>query len=256
MKKQGRCWFAVFALIFAFGVAAPAGAFELGARAYAWFPDLKKSEIQTFTDGDINTKDVLGMGNKATYSAEVYGGVGSHHLSLMFTPFGYSDSAIIAAAMSYNGKTYPAGTAVQSDMAYSMFDLKYQYDLINTENVLAGFSLSGIAQAKYSTGSFKLNAAGTGFDQKKSFDSITPMIGLGAHVGLLANLLELRAQATGGGYDSGNYAYEGFADLSLTPFPFLDIHAGYKLLKQKMDVNSFKMDNFYTGPYVTLAVGF
>ena len=65
-----------------------------------------------------------------------------------------------------------------------------------------------------------MNAAGSGFDQKKSFDSVIPMIGFGAHIGLVANLLELRAQATAGGYGSDNYSYETLADLSLTPFPF------------------------------------
>jgi hypothetical protein len=82
------------------------------------------------------------------------------------------------------------------------------------------------------------------------------MIGVGAHIGLLANLLEMRAQVTGGGYSSGNYSYEALADLSLTPFPFLDIHAGYKLLQLKMDVNDYQMDTLYTGPYIGVSLGF
>jgi hypothetical protein len=260
MKKYGRNIILAFTVAFSLMVVAQANAFELGARAYVWFPDLKTSDIQStvagIQDSNINTKDMLGIGNKATYSAEVYGGVGSHHVSVMFTPFGYSSSNILAAAMKYNGVNYTPGTAVQSDLSYSMFDLKYQHDLINMENFLAGFSLGGIAQVKYSTGSFKLNAAGSGFDQSRSFNSVIPMIGVGAHIGLLANLLELRAQLTGGGYSSSNYSYEALADLSLTPFPFLDIHAGYKMVQLKMDTNGYAMDTLYTGPYVALTVGF
>jgi len=260
MKKNGKNLILIWAIVCSLTIAAHADAFELGARAFVWFPDLKTIDIQTTVSGlqgsDIDAKDMLGIGNKATFAVEAYGGVGRHHLSLMFTPFGYSDSAVLAAALNYNGVTYNAGTPVQSDLSYSMFDLKYQYDFIDMENILAGFSLAGIAQVKYSTGSFKLNAAGTGFDQKKSFDSVLPMLGVGTHIGLLANLLELRAQVTGGGYDSGNYAYEAMAELSVTPFPFLDIHAGYKMMKLKMDVNDYIMDSFYTGPYVGLAVGF
>jgi len=237
-----------------------ASAFEIGARAYVWFPDLKTSDIQTTIAGiqesNINAKDMLGIGNKATYSVEAYGGVGKHHVSFMFTPFGYSTDAVVSAALQYNGKSYPLGTPVHSDLSYSMFDLKYQRDLINLENILAGFSLGAIAQAKYSTGSFKLNAAAAGFDQSRSFDSVMPMIGLGAHIGILANLLELRAQATIGGTGSGNNTYEALADISLTPFPFLDIHAGYKMLQLKIDKNDYKMDTLYTGPYLALTVGF
>ena len=260
MMKYGKNFILACTIVFSLMVVAQANAFELGARAYVWFPELKTSDIQSTVNGiqdsNINTKDMLGIGNKATYSVEGYGGLGSHHVSLMFTPFGYSSSAILSSALKYNGVTYNSGTAVQSDLNYSMFDLKYQYDFINMENILAGFSLGGIAQIKYSTGSFKLNAAGSGFDQSKSFDSVIPMIGVGAHIGLLAKLLEFRAQLTGGGYNSGNYSYEALADLSLTPFPFLDIHAGYKMLQLKMDTNHYAMDSLYTGPYIALTVGF
>jgi len=93
-------------------------------------------------------------------------------------------------------------------------------------------------------------------EQDRSFNSIIPMIGVGAHIGLLANLLEARAQVTAGGYSSEIYSYEALADVSLTPFPFLDIHAGYRLLQQKMDVNDYKMDTLYSGPYIGLSVGF
>lgn len=260
MMKLGKRVIFVFTVMLALMCVVPANAWELGARGYVWFPDLKTADIKTITNGiensDINVKDAMGIGNKATFSVEAYGGVGKNHLSLMFTPFGYTTDNVLNAALNYNGINYPINTAVHSDLSYSMFDLRYQRDLINLENVLAGFSLGGIVQVKYSTGSYTLNAAGTGMDQKKSFDSVIPMIGVGAHIGMLANLLEIRAQVTGGGYNSDNYSYEGLAEISLTPFPFLDIHVGYKLLQQKMDVNSFKMDTLYTGPYVGLSLGF
>ena len=260
MRNYGRCFICASVVFSLLILVSSASAIELGARGYVWFPDMKTADIQsTFAgvqDSTINAKDMLGVGNKATYSVEAYGGLGKHRLSFMFTPFGYTTDSVLTAALKYNGKTYNTGTAVHSDLSYSMFDLKYQYDFINMENILAGFSVGGIGQIKYSTGSFKLNAAGDGFDQSKSFNSVLPMIGLGAHVGLLANWLEFRAQITGGGYSSGNYSFEGLADLSLTPFPYVDIHAGYRLLKLKVDANDFTMDNFYTGPYVGLTVGF
>jgi len=260
MKLRMRGWIGGCVIAFVLVMATSASAFELGARGWVWFPELKNLDIQATTSGDegtkIDTKDVLDIGNEATYSVEAFGGVGRHHLSLMFTPFDYQESQILASNLKFKGATFLKGTAVESEMSYSMFDLKYQYDFIDMENILAGFSLGGIAQVKYSTGSFKLNATGTGFDRTESFDSWIPMLGLGVHVGLLADLLELRAQATGGAYDSENYAYEALADLSLTPFPFLDIHAGYKLVQLKVDQNNYMMDVFYTGPYAGLTLGF
>jgi len=260
MKKYGRNIILAVTVAFSLMVVAQANAFELGARAYAWFPELKKSDIQTITEGiqgsDINAKDMLGIGDKATFSVEAYGGVGKHHLSLMFTPFGYSADALLTENLKYNGKTILKGNDVHSDLGYSMFDLEYQRDLINMENILAGFSVRGIVHMKYSTGSFKLNSGATGFDEKDSFNSVIPMIGIGAHIGVLANLLELWAQATGGGYNSDNYSYEALVSMSITPFPFLNINASYKLVQLKMDVNNYRMDTLYTGPYLGFAVGF
>jgi hypothetical protein len=260
MKKYGRNIILACTVAISLMVVAQANALELGARVYFWFPALKTADIQatvnSIQDSTINPKDMLGISDETIYSAEVFGGVGKNHVSFMFTPFGYSGSNILGAALKYNGVTYPTGTSVKSDLSYSMFDLKYQRDIINMENVLAGFSLGGIAQVKYSTGSFTLNASGSGFDQKRSFNSALPMIGVGAHIGLLANLLELRAQLTGGGYSSDNYSYEFLTDLSVTPFPFLDIHAGYKMMQLKMDTNDYRMDTLYTGPYLAVTVGF
>ncbi|PKN18099.1 MAG: hypothetical protein CVU71_11300 [Deltaproteobacteria bacterium HGW-Deltaproteobacteria-6] len=260
MKKYGRNFIVAVVVVFSLMFVAQANALEFGARGYLWFPEQKKSDIQATADGrdtsNINTKDMLGIGNKATYSVEAFGGMGKNHVSLMYTPFGYSSDNVLATAVNYSGSTFNAGTTVRSELAYSMFDLKYQRDLINMENILAGFSLGGILQLKYSTGTFKMSSGANGFEQTRSFNSLIPMIGVGAHVGLLAKLLELRAQATAGGYGSGNYSYEALADLSLTPLPFLDIHAGYRLLQLKMDVNDYKMDTLYTGPYIGLTVGF
>lgn len=55
---------------------------------------------------------------------------------------------------------------------------------------------------------------------------------------------------------SGNYLYEGLADLSLTPFPFLDLHGGYKVIRLHLDRNDFYLNSEFTGPYVALTVSF
>lgn len=260
MNKKVAKLVLLLAVFFSFCFVAQAGAFEVGARAYLWFPYTKKADFQAIANNvqnnEINAKDILGFGDKVTYAVEAYGGVGKNHLSLTFTPFDYSADVLLTNNITFNGKPLTVGNPVRSDLAYSMFDLKYQRDLLNLENILAGFSIGGIAQVKYSTGTFKLNQGATGFDEKKSFDSFLPMIGVGAHVGLIANLLELRAQITAGGYGSDNYSFEGVADIFVTPFPFLDIYAGYKLTQLKMDVNDYKMDTLYTGPYLAFSVGF
>jgi len=81
------------------------------------------------------------------------------------------------------------------------------------------------------------------------------MIGVGAHIGLIANILEARAQVTGMGY-SGNYVIEALADISVTPFPFVDLHGGYKYIGLQIDKSNYYMNTQFYGPFAALTVGF
>jgi len=135
-----------------------------------------------------------------------------------------------------------------------MIDAEYQMDLIDLKNILAGFSIGAIGKIKYFDGQAKLNSAAQG-ETSQSFRFAIPMVGVGANIGILANLLEARAKFTAMGY-SGNFVYEGLADVSLTPFPFVDIHGGYKVIGVKVDgISDVTANTRFQGPFVALTVG-
>jgi len=241
-------------LIFLAGI--PVHAFELGARAYYWFPSLQ-GDMRVDDGGKgtkVDLKDDLGVDDESFPSVEVYGGLGRHHLSLMYTPIDYSGSTTLDQDVRFKGKTYARETKVDSDLEACMLDLEYQGDIINLENILAGFSLGIIGKVKYFDGEAKLNSAAEG-ETKETFSLPIPMIGIGAHIGILANILEARAKVTGMGY-SGNVIYEALADISWTPFPFLDIHGGYRHIKIDVDEDDFYLNSSFSGPYAALSVGF
>jgi hypothetical protein len=55
---------------------------------------------------------------------------------------------------------------------------------------------------------------------------------------------------------SGNYIYEALADISVTPFAFVDIHGGYKIIGVKVDdVSDVTSKTTFQGPYVALTIG-
>jgi hypothetical protein len=137
-----------------------------------------------------------------------------------------------------------------------MLDLEYQYDLVNLENILAGFSLGLIGKIKYVDGETTLRDPSIPLAASETLKVPIPMIGVGAHIGILANILEARAKVTAAGYSADNLIYEAMADLSLSPFPFMDIHGGYKIIKLKIDRRDYFMDSAFAGPYVGLTIGF
>jgi len=260
MKKKGfgRGWLVLaVSMAIAFSVA-PASALEFGVRGYYWFPGYKadgRLDASGITGTETDYKDVLDIGNKAIPSLEAYAGLGKNHISFMYTPLNYSGSTALSRNVTFKGKTYTAGAQTDSDLKMTMFDLDYQRDLVNLENILAGFSVGVIGKLKYIDGETRMSAPSLGFDEKQTYGVVMPMVGAGAHIGLLLNILEARAKVTGMAY-SGNTFIDAMADVSWTPFPFLDVHGGYRYLKLKLERGDLTLNSTFSGPFVALTVGF
>jgi hypothetical protein len=251
-------WMAVCTLAIFLFSAMPVGAFEIGARGYYWFPGFKtdmKADSENLIGSDIDLKDNLNVGTEAFPSVEVFGGLGSHHLALTYTPISYSASTRLAQSITFNDKIFAAGWNVDTDLKLRMLDLEYRYTLFDTENILAGFSVDVIGQIKYIDGEAKMFSPATGPEADFTLQAPVPMVGVGVHAGILLDLLEARAKVTGMGYGN-SYIMEGLADLSLTPFPLLDVHAGYKLIRVHVDRKDIYLNSDFSGPYLALTVSF
>jgi outer membrane protein len=253
MKKT---YLALSLLLVTFFLPASTLAFEIGARGYYWFPSLdgnvKVDEAATIGD-TLNFEKDLGIEDENYPSVEVFLGAGKHHLALTYTDIDYSGRKTLTRDIIFNGETYSIGDLVTSFIEYKMMDLLYQYDFLNLENVLAGFSLGVVFQIKYLDGEIGLKT--TGIDEKEDFTLPIPMIGLNLHIGMLADVLEARLRGTAIGY-AGNAIYELMADLSWTPLPFLDIHGGYKTFVIDIDEDDVIFDYDMSGPYLALTVSF
>jgi len=254
MKRSYRNGIAtIICLAFIAGFALPACAIEIGARAQYWFPTLKATLKAGSLGTEFNIKDDLGISDSNTYSVEAFAGIGNHNLTLSYTPLDYLGSRTIAKDINFNNKNYAAGSSVNTDLRLKMFDAEYRYNLLDFENVLAGFSINLLGKIKYLDGEVKMNSSTIG-EKKQTFAVPIPMIGAGVHIGLIAKLLEARAKAAGIGY-SGNYFVDALADVAVTPFPFMRLSAGYRYMKIKIDnVSDTYGDMDFYGPYLGFSV--
>lgn len=255
MKKYFKfCNYLVLAVFLVISSSHVASAFEIGARGYAWFPTLKsnlRDSGNSIRGTEFNLKDDLSLGSKPYPSIEIYGGLGKSHVSLMYTEAEYSGSTNLIRPITFNGTTF--NSAVDSGFKIRMLDIAYKYDVLDLGNLLAGFSISAIGKLKYIEGETSISS----FDRETSSTVRLPipMVGGAAHIGILANILEARAELTGIGYN-GNFLYEALADLSLTPFPLLDIHGGYKIIGIHIDQDDVYFATEFTGPYLAVTLGF
>ena len=233
-------------------------AFEIGARGYYWFPSLDgnlKVDEAGIEGTTIDFDKDLGIDDENYPSVEAFVGLGDHHLSLTYTEIDYSGRKELSEKIVFKGKEYKTGYIVDSSIEYTMIDFHYQYDVLDLENILAGFSLGAVFQVKYLEGDVSLKTTNTNIDEKEDFTLPIPMLGLNLHVGILADILEARIRGAAIGY-SGNTIYEVMGDISWTPFPFIDIHGGYKTFVIDIDEDDVVFDYDMSGPYVALTVSF
>lgn len=233
-----------------------AHAFELGVRGYYWLPELDgevKVDESGITGTTIDFENDLGMDDEEYPIVEAFVGLGDHHISVSAMQVDYSGSKTLSRDITFEGETFTATTAVASSLKYDMIDAEYQYDIIDLENILAGFSIGVIGKVKWVDGEVEIKSASEA--AKETFTAPIPMVGAGVHVGLIADLLEARVKATGIGY-SGNMLYDVMGDISWTPFPFVDIHGGYRIIHLDVDVDDVELKYDMSGPYVAVTVGF
>ena len=155
--------------------------------------------------------------------------------------------------ITFNGELFQVSERVASSLEYDHYDIMYRYDLIDLENFLAGGSLGLVARVMIFDGSASISSATV--TAEEDFTLPVPMVGANLHVGILKDIIEARLLVTGIGY-SDNTAFDGQAEVSLTPFPFLDIHGGYRFFSIDVDEDDvlFYFDN--SGPYVALTLIF
>ena len=244
------CFLAVF------GIVLPVSAFELGVRGYYWSPELSgviRVDDAGIVGTELDLENDLGVDNESYPIIEVFTGIGNHHLSLAFYNLDYDGDTVLTKDIYFNGKLFQANERIANSLEYDNYDVMYRYDLIDLENFLAGGSLGLVARMVVFDGSASIASATV--TTKEDFTAPIPMIGANFHVGILKDILEARVLVTGIEY-SDNTAFDSQAEISFTPFPFLDIHGGYRFLKIDVEEDDVKFDFDNSGLYVGLTISF
>ncbi len=230
--------------------AVQAGAFELGARVAYWYPALSGDvRLDDGVRGDrVSWTDDLGVDDEGIFFGDAWVWLGDHQLILSAARVEYSGSKNLGG-VTFGGKTFSGDT--DASLEYTSIDLAYRYDLIDLENILAGFSLGPIVQVKYLDGEARLE--GGGQEASQSFQVPVPMVGAGLHVGILADMLEVRIRGAGMGF-RGNVIWEALGEVSFNPLPFVEIVGGYRHFSLDVDEDDLVLDYTQSGPYVGLGL--
>lgn len=208
---------------------------EVGARGSYWAPRLT-GNLGADGTADVDVQDDLNLDDgldKGLPGVEVFAWIGDHQLS------------VAGQRADYEG---------DASLKYTQYEGTYQWNLVDLENWIAGTSFGPVLHAKYFDGE-----AGDG-SGTVDFKMTVPMVGLGAHVGILADFLEVRARGLWMGYQ-GNSAVDAWGEVMMSPFPFTDLAVGYRYLKLDVDAadmpgssGDLVFDTVQQGPYVSLTI--
>ena len=252
--RKGLMFFGVVAVMM--GQALCANAFEVGIRGNYWFADTS-GNIRVDGNGlagtDLDLKDTMGVDNEYNLVLEVFAGLGNHHLNFSYYNADYQGNNVLTANINFKGLVFNSGDAIRTALKYDVYDITYRYDLLDLENILAGFSLGLVGRIEFMDGSAEINSATQ--SARQDFSIPIPLLGLNGHFGILADILEARVLVTGISYGGGT-VFDAQADLSYTPLPFVDIHGGYRIYTINVDVSDIDLNYTVSGPYLAVTVNF
>jgi len=245
----------VFVLVL-LATALPARGFEVGVRGSYWFPYLGgdiRLDDGSLKGTKLDFEEDLGIDDEYYPFGEVFLGLGDHLLSFSYYRADYDGRNTLNQDVNFGGETFTAGDRIESSLEYGVYDLIYRYNVVDVENVLAGFSLGLVGRVKLFDLEAEIESQTTPLSESEDYTVPVPLLGLNFHLGILADVLEARILATGMGYWDGHMV-DAQAELSLTPIPFVDIHGGYRTFFVGVDANDLELDYDTSGFYLGITV--
>ncbi|MBW2091211.1 MAG: hypothetical protein JRI34_03690 [Deltaproteobacteria bacterium] len=240
--------------LFLLAVACPALALDLGARGSYWLPSMD-SDLQVDSGGIAGTnfdlENDLGVDSDFFPAGEIWLGLGRHSFTLGYFQASYNGDTVLTGSPVYNGVTYP-NLRADFEMDYKSLDLTYGYRIVKLDAILAGLAVTALVDAKVLDIDTRLRSLGV--DQSRGETSFIPTVGVRLNAQLLAKILEARAVLAVQPFGDKTVT-DLILDISYTPFPFIDLHAGWRSLVLKID-NEFRLDHRLQGPFVALSIGF
>ncbi|MDA8163547.1 MAG: hypothetical protein M0017_00750 [Desulfobacteraceae bacterium] len=168
---------------------------------------------------------------------------GWHRLTLSYYQPSPQPRSILARSIVSDGRMFSVDDKVGTGLDYAIHDFVCQYRLFGLEDVLSGFSAGIVGQVRLAEG----QTAAAGERNRPDFSTPVPLVGMDLHMDFLGGFLAGRVRAAGMGYRKGK-AFDGKAELSLTPTPALDIHGGYRFFFIDLESDGPNIKKAVPGP--------
>jgi len=202
----------------------------------------------------LGVDSILAMQNNAGVTLEGAVQFGDHRISLNILPISVGGSKAITAPITFAGKTYAAGSTINSAFKSTIYDLGYTYFFINMDDLPSRLQLG--VEVTLKVNQIKATIAnGTAGSSTINTTLPIPTIGLRGRVAL-ADFVGLVGRI---GYASvgklGSYL-DVDSQVEFSLLPLVGGYAGYHYIQLKTNTSNAYSNIRFAGPYIGVMARF
>ena len=202
----------------------------------------------------IDMKNDLNIKDSQQLMAEAALQLGNFRLSAGYLPLKFTGSGTLARSIDFNGRTYDAGTSVDSDVDVKLYDVGLAYYLLNIDNLPVRLQIGPELSVKVADADLAVTDTTNGIKEETSGTLPIPTVG-GRFRVALADYLGVVGRV---GYMTygGNHFLDADGQVEFSPLPLVGIFAGYRYFKLRVDQSDTYLDATFSGPYGGVLVRF
>jgi len=247
--------------LFLFAPVGPAAALpfvEVWGELRYWRPTLESSIVASTGASQGTTVDpVSDLGLDEEQNAyEARAGLtflGRHKFRIGYLPLSFDGDRTITQNITFQGQTFTASTRVLTDLDVKILRAGYEFDFFKTP---LGF-LGILFEVHYFDGEARLRSSTGTPDEKVDFRVPVPVVGLAFRTyPTITRIVSLGAELVGVYAGSTGHYLDGEASITFSPWPFVELTGGYRVIDLEGEDGDDKLDLFLHGPFASLTIRF
>ncbi len=177
---------------------------------------------------------------------------GRHKLRIGYLPLSFEGDRTITGSINFDGQTFSASTRVLTNLDLKILRGGYGFDFFKTPVT----SLGILFEVHYFDGTARLRSSTGTPDEEVEFRVPVPVLGLAFRAYPITRILSVGAEVVGVSFGSRGHYLDGEASLTFSPWPFVELTGGYRVIDLHGEEGDDTLDLRLHGPFASLTLRF
>jgi len=175
-----------------------------------------------------------------------------HKLRIGYLPLSFKGDRTITQSINFDGQTFSASARVLTDLDLKILRGGYGFDFFKTPVA----SLGILFEVHYFDGTARLRSSTGTPDETVDFQLPVPVLGLAFRAYPITRILSVGAEVVGVSFGSRGHYLDGEASLTFSPWPFVELTGGYRVIDLHGEEGDDTLDLRLHGPFASLTLRF